>query len=354
MIKKILGMAHSNSGFEYPLTDNAQNIWGMSYSQQTANFVRKLLPVRHKPRPQNIEIWPAGDAVSRPLTDEDFPLIFVVHNGRRFLPSFLKHYRQIGVTRFVCVDDNSNDGTTEYLARQADVDVHFSNVRYREAGRSKAWRELLANKYGYNRWYLNVDVDEYLFTGCNNKIPIGEYANRLYSKGVYRLPAPMIDMMPENRLEDAIFTGEDATMPWEICPYFDSKGYQGHLTSGGIKLLGGPRRRLWGATAELMKYPLLYWDKRTSMGVSIHSPRPLYRNHAPFCGALLHFKIFADVEQVAAGAKNSGQYFDGGHEYKLMAEYFEENRNKPLRVEHSVRFSSESDLIKHGFLKKIL
>ena len=117
-----------------------------------------------------------------------------MHNGRRFLPSVLDHYRSIGVTRFVCVDDVSNDGTTDYLLKQKDVDVHFSNVRYGDAARSKTWRELLAEKYGKNRWYLNVDVDEFLFTGNNSKMTIGQYAKLLYKQGILRLPAPMIDI----------------------------------------------------------------------------------------------------------------------------------------------------------------
>lgn len=339
---------HKNS-FKYPFSEREKNIWGSSYSFKLKNFLEKLLPKHHKKREQYVKIWSPENKQSQPLSENDFPLIFIVHNGRPLLPSFLDHYRHLGVTRFVCVDDVSNDGTTEYLLKQKDVDIHFSNVRYKDAARSKTWRELLAGKYGKNRWYLNVDVDEFLFTGCNSKMTISEYANILYSQGFYRLPAPMIDMIPGGNLNDAVL--KDHVKPWETCPYFDLDGYSGYSKSGGIKLYGGPRKRLWNANAELMKYPLIYWDKHTSMGVSIHSPRPTYRNHAPICGALLHFKIFADAEIASKEALNSKQYFDGSREYKLMYEYFRTKPEKKLTSKDSVRFENEETLINYRMVK---
>ena len=336
---------------EYPFSKDSQDIWSLPLELKLTNFFKNLLPKHHKKRDQKVKIWLSKNQKSRPLSENDFPLIFVVHNGRPFLPSFLDHYRIIGVTRFVCVDDGSSDGTTEYLLEQKDVDIHFSNVRYKDAARSKIWRELLAAKYGKNRWYLNVDIDEFLFTGCNATMTIAEYANVLYSKRVYRLPAPMIDMVPGGNLCDAILT--DHIKPWEVCEYFDLDGYLAYSKSGGIKLYGGPRKRLWDANAELMKYPLIYWDEHTSMGVSIHSPRPAYRNHAPVCGALLHFKIFSDAAIASKEALESGQYFDGSREYKLMYEYFREQSKKKLTYEKSIFFENEGTLIKYGMIRPI-
>lgn len=335
--------------FTYPSSQASKDIWNVPLSLKIKNVVRRILPTSHKKRKESVKIWLAENRKMKSLTKSDFPLIFVVHNGRRFLPSFLKHYRSIGVTRFVCVDDASDDGTTQYLLEQPDVNVHFSNVRYREAARSKTWRELLAAKYGKNRWYLNVDVDEYLFTGNNSEMTISEYADILFSKGIKRLPAPMIDMVPEGDISEAILDSDDI-MPWEVCEFFDLEGYSGHADKGGIKLFGGPRKRLWDADAELIKYPLIYWDKNTSMGVSVHSPRPAYRNYAPVCGALLHFKIFSDIETVSTAAIESGQYYEGSREYKLMYEYFKDNQFKRLTCESSVRFEDEKTLLNYGFI----
>lgn len=338
--------------FEYPFSGKTQNIWSISPNLKFINFLLSLLPNKRKQRDPNVRIWPAKNKNHTPLSENDFPLIFVVHNGRPLLPSFLDHYRSIGVTRFMCVDDASKDGTTDYLLKQEDVDVYFSNVRYKAAARSKTWRELLAEKYGKNRWYLNVDVDEFLFTGHNSNMTISQYAKILYKKGILRLPAPMIDMVPGRELSEAVLT--DDVKPWEISSYFDLDGYHGYSKSGGIKLYGGARKRLWNADAELIKYPLIYWDKYTSMGISVHSPLPTYRNHPPVCGALLHFKIFSDVETVAKQALETGQYFEENREYKLMHRYFHtmDKDNKKLVYDRSIKFEGEETLVQNGMIRK--
>ena len=341
----------TTKSFNYPFSKSIKNVWNIPINLKIKNSFGRLLSKQPKKRDKNVKIWLAEQKEMVPLKEKDFPLIFVIHNGRRFLPSFLKHYRDLGVTRFLCVDDASTDGTIEYLLNEPDVDVHFSNVRYGAAARSKTWRELLAALYGKNRWYLNVDVDEYLFTGCNATMSISDYANHLYVNDIYRLPAPMIDMVPGGSLDEAVL--DDYTDPWKICDFFDAAGYSGTARAGGLKLYGGARERLWNADVELMKYPLIYWDDHTSMGVSIHSPWPTHRNHAPVCGALLHFKVFADVKKISKRALDTGQYFDGNREYKLMLDYFSKSETQRLTYEGSIHFENEETLIKNGMVKLI-
>ena len=43
---------------------------------------------------------------------------------------FLSHYRSLGVKRFVFIDDNSNDGTREFLFEQSDCMVLGSSYTY--------------------------------------------------------------------------------------------------------------------------------------------------------------------------------------------------------------------------------
>ena len=51
-------------------------------------------------------------------------------NERLRLPAFLNHYRSLGVDEFLVIDNDSSDGSTEYLAAQADVGAagHTANV----------------------------------------------------------------------------------------------------------------------------------------------------------------------------------------------------------------------------------
>ena len=105
----------TNRSLNYPFSKSTKNIWNIPINLKIKNSFGRLLSKRPKKRDENVQIWLAEQKEMVPLKEKDFPLIFVIHNGRRFLPSFLKHYRSLGVTRFLCVDDASTDGTKEYL-----------------------------------------------------------------------------------------------------------------------------------------------------------------------------------------------------------------------------------------------
>ena len=54
---------------------------------------------------------------------EGVTLLSRVKNEAFFMRPFLSHYRSLGVKRFVFIDDNSNDGTREFLFEQSDCMV---------------------------------------------------------------------------------------------------------------------------------------------------------------------------------------------------------------------------------------
>src|SRR5271169_620108 len=72
------------------------------------------------------------DGKFRSLSADDIPLITVAHDESRLITPFLEHYRGLGVTRFLWLEDASTDGSAALLAAQPDVDVLTSNVRYSE------------------------------------------------------------------------------------------------------------------------------------------------------------------------------------------------------------------------------
>ena len=89
-----------------------------------------------------------------------------VRNESMRLPYFLKYYRQKKVTRFFIIDNDSTDGTLEYLLAQADVHVWSSTLSFRDANFGAAWFELLMRRYGLGHWVLIVDADELLYYPC--------------------------------------------------------------------------------------------------------------------------------------------------------------------------------------------
>lgn len=253
----------------------------------------------------------------RPLSVSDLPLIFITRNDLAILPAFVSHYRELGVTRFICVEDQSTDATREYLVQQPDVDIWVSPLRFREARRGRRWREALFNRYGLNRWYLNVDSDEFLvYDYCSNKSLI-DLIRALDDLGMRRLLAPMIDLYDDGRGPDS---AEHLLQPWKICNYFDRDGYDVTFEKRGISVIGGPRRRLFGEHLQLVKFPLIYWDAKCRFGSSIHWPLPYERNFSPIWGALLHFKFYINYREKIQEAAEGKQHYDDAYHYKIMSE----------------------------------
>lgn len=287
---------------------------------------------------------------ARGLLASDIPLVVITHNDITLIPTLLTHYRKLGVTRFICVDDISSDGTREYLLGQPDTDVWVSPIRFADARRGRRWREQLFKYYGYNRWYLNIDSDEFLlYDNCQN-IQLQELISALEKSGEKRLAAPMLDMYASNTATEMKPTSD---MPWHFAKYFDRSGYQMSLEKRGISITGGPRGRKFDESNQLIKFPLIYWDEQCFFGSSLHRPTPYERNFTTIWGALLHFKFYVNYREKIAEATVEQQHYGGSVHYKKMMNEIDEKGEIELHDEVSIEFTGPDQLVDLGFMSKI-
>jgi hypothetical protein len=290
-----------------------------------------------------------GGGAPRPLTPSDLPLVFPARNDRAILPSLLAHYRRLGVTRFICVDDRSDDGTREFLCEQPDVDVYQANVRFQAALAGRFWRMMLFRRYGMNRWYVSIDTDEFMIYQDHNRVGLAELARILERRGIWRLPAPMIDAYPAGRLTDAAFDGRDGRMPWQVAGLIDGSDYTVRRGTRALSVEGGVRRRLFGVKQELIKYPLIYWTERCGYAHSIHQPLPFGANLAPIYAVLLHFKFFADAVESFKAIVRDGQYYKASKEYAAIVSQIESPDTLTLEYGGSIPIGSAEELMRRGF-----
>ena len=90
-----------------------------------------------RPVPGFIEQYDDLRQISNRKADKDaLTLCAIGRNEMYFLPTFLAHYRRLGVEQFAILDDRSTDGMTEYLLEQNDVVLYRSDHKYgsRNAG----------------------------------------------------------------------------------------------------------------------------------------------------------------------------------------------------------------------------
>lgn len=312
-------------------------------------IVDGIRAIPERVRAQRVPLFSVTPA--RPLTGADVPLILVTRDGADLLPSFIRHYRGLGVTRFIVVDDQSSDGTRKVLLGHADVDVWASSVRYGEAKLGLFWCERLARMYGRGRWYVNVDTDEFLVYDGMDRHRLPELFRWLERRRLKRLLAPMLDLYPPGPLSAAVLGPDRA--PWEVATHFDTTGYTIDAGPRTTRLLGGPRTRLFGVGAQMAKFPVLYWDRRTFFCKGIHAPFPYVRNFGPIAGALLHFKYFADFRDRVGAAVVDNQHWRGSSEYRMYRERLREAPDLVMAADESKPYAGVGDLVALGFVAPI-
>jgi hypothetical protein len=74
--------------------------------------------------------------------------VSTLRNERPRLPYFLRYYRDRGVSHFFFVDNDSDDGTREYLAVQEDCSVWTTPDSYKRARFGIDWMNRLLRRYG--------------------------------------------------------------------------------------------------------------------------------------------------------------------------------------------------------------
>jgi len=233
-----------------------------------------------------------------PIPNGEIPLITVVHNEMSRLPDFLRHYRQIGVRRFIIVDHCSDDGTSKFLARQPDVHLYRAEIGYYKTLSGQMWITGLARRFAMGRWALHVDTDEHLVYDGMERHGISELCRMLEARGETRLYAAMLDMYSAVPISIANVTPGAKLI--DLAPYFDPFAhdnftfYERVMLPNRPRLLGYNRTRTFGnltvdesAAWPMEKFPLSRWHERTAY-CWVHCPFPFDENPSKQLGTLLH------------------------------------------------------------------
>jgi hypothetical protein len=321
----------------------------------------------------------SGDP-ERPHT---FTLTGIVHNEMHFLPAFLPHYRALGVDRFMFIDDQSDDGSKEYLAEQPDVVVLASNWRFgdrltqKEAGHpnlvnarmDKIWRNLLLRKFCLNVWSLHLDADEFLDLPAG--MTIQQLVARMEQTDIRAVWSVMLDMYPA-RIEDLFDMTSDKLVDFKRDWYFDGRRHLKLRNTKAPKVIyGGVRARLMLAYGLNPKANWIDRNIAPSMGLppktfnNIRKPvllrfcesAGIFGPHSvslpasrEFLLPLRHYKFNGVIAQKIQWAIETKSHASGSTEYfaleKLLAEL--KQGGKPLLGPFSTQYCSFEDFRQTG------
>lgn len=309
-------------------------------------------------------------------------------NERLRLPAFLRHYRDLGVTRFFVADNASNDGSAEYLEQQPDVHVFSTDGAFRAAHGGRDWLNALLRRFGVGGWCLTVDVDELLRFPGSAAVDIRALTAHLDAQNSEALACLLLDMYPGVPLGEARYAAGDDLIA--AAPYFDSGPYKrfpfgqcpGFIIYGGVRervfypeswdeqlprklhvklyhrlLLSVPGVRDFKPILArrpvfppcLTKVPLVRWDEKTEYLNVNHFVSD--KRVAPEMGVLLHFKLMGDFHAHALEELKRGQYYDGATEFRRYARKLNEDPNMLLMSECSTRLQDDQQLVRLNLMQ---
>jgi len=289
------------------------------------------------------------DGNSLPPAGDEIRLFTVVRNELWRLQWFVSYYRKLGVDRFFFVDNDSSDGTLDWLLEQHDTHVFHAGGSYAKAASGTVWLNRLVLEHSPSGWHVYADVDEaFVFTDIETHGLRGltEYMER---KGQDLAAGQMVDMFSMEahqpsggRFEEdfvgryPFFSHEFERTQSAICPYF--------YTVGGI-------RKLAGAGENNTKTPLARGGRGIQYLASSHMVTPGVVSDVGV--ALLHYKFVGDfLADFRRDVAENHRVPDCTRRYQAYTEFFEtwDGDLSQIDPESVSRYSSSQSLLDHGLV----
>lgn len=97
------------------------------------------------------------------IDDESIVLVCVLRNESLILPAFIQHYKQLKVSHFIFIDNDSSDDTRDYLlSLDLNSQIWHTSQSYSKNKFGVQWVENILNDQCINKWCVVVDADEFL------------------------------------------------------------------------------------------------------------------------------------------------------------------------------------------------
>ncbi len=299
--------------------------------------------------------------LGKDATDPHGIFVFsTLRNERHRLPYFLKYYRRLGATHFFIVDNDSSDGSWDYLKKQPDVSLWHSSASYKRSKFGVDWMNYLLTKFGVGRWCLTVDCDEFFVYPHVDDRPLRALTDWLDACSATSFPAMLLDMYPGATNQELDY--RPGQNPFKTLTHFDSGNYiqakDGRM--GNLWIQGGPRQRVYFSDSPrdapaLNKIPLVKWRWGYTYVSSTHMlmPRGLNLTYEELggeriSGCLLHTKFLPDFANRAAEERKRKQHYADSIEY---AAYLENDQaHHELFTEQSTRYTGWQQLENLGLI----
>lgn len=279
-----------------------------------------------------------------------------VRNERLRLPFFLKYHRDLGVNRFLIVDNQSDDGTVAYLLKQKDVHLFQTAESYASSNMGVNWLNQLLDEYAEGHWSLVLDADEILVYPLCESVDLRSFTKYLESNNEQGLLTFLLDMYADSQIKDTHYV--EGTPFIDTCSFFDIDTYSFSENERykNIAERGGVRERLfWDGKGKdkpspfLPKIPLVKWQKAFYYKASTHVIDNV--KLATIRGVLQHFKMFSDFISYSKKETERKEHWDNAFQYKTYWDVLNESPTINPVYDGSVKYIDSIQLVNLGLIQ---
>lgn len=277
----------------------------------------------------------------RIVSPDDILAICVAKNDLIKIKEFIQYHRKIGIDKFIILDNDSDDGSIEWLVEQKDVVLMQTKIPY-NTNRREGWINRIIAYYGDSRWYLVADSDELLTYNECEKRDIHELINYLEKHKIIRARGMMLDMYAE----PDYYVNGSAESYMTKCVYFDKNTYCNKKRYFMDLICGGPRERVFHQAPWLTKYPLFFF-REGDLECKSHFLFPFKENLGNECNLILrHYKFQpGEIYKIRKIVKD-GNYFNGSKQYKAYLDILDKDEEIDFMCDDSEEFISSESLKK--------
>lgn len=298
-----------------------------------------------------------------PCEPDECLLVCLVRNGREHLPSFLTHYRSLGVRHFFFIDNGSDDGTLALLEAQPGVTTYSTALPHKHYEREL--RRLIIERHCRGAWCLNVDVDELFDYPGSGELDLRGLLAYLSEHRFTAMAGYLLDMYATENVFGA--PGEldlRAAYPCYDVSDVQRASYYTHqvkafcdhnVLSAEIPCyFGGIRKTLFGSRAGedylLTKHPLIFLD-----GELEPVTHPHYSNRARVADVtcvLYHYKFTPSFKAKVEESRASNRYvkFAQG-QYERYQKQIGQSESLVIDTPGTRQLGSVDELVEQGFLR---
>ncbi len=289
------------------------------------------------------------------LAPNELVVVAMIRNEATHLPTFLRHYAELGARHVVLLDNGSTDETMDIAASADDVTLYKTALPYKTHELTlKHW---LVSHAGVG-WGLLADADELFDYPWRTRLPLARFLDYMNEHGYDAVCGQNLEMVPDAPLMS--YQGVVTEDLRGTHRYYDTTDYRRideywrHRNELGSPDLwshtGGVWETFFGYTgSKLSKQPLV----RPSSGLDYfpYDVHFVVRGRiADVSGVFRHYKYTGRFARHVAEELERKAYFNDAEIYDHYARVLRENPNLSFVRDTSREWTGAEALVPSGFL----